>query len=362
MTRKQRIHPGAWWLWALGLAAGATATTNPLILALILTVVAVVVALRRPEGSPSGFRFYVVLALIIIGFRVLFRAVFGAGLGTHVLVNLPTVSLPSWAAGITVGGPVTAESVLAALYDGMRLATIVVCVGAANTLADPRGLLRSLPRALYDVGTAVALALSLAPQLVDSIGRVRRARHLRGDSPRWWQASSLIAPVLEDAMQQALSTAAAMDSRGYGRTPERGAHRWSLAATLTGLGGLVVGMFGLVGGGLGMGQSFTALGIGVVASTLGFYLSGADVGRTVYRPLRFGFEGWAIALSGLTSAAVMWAMTWWDPGAMSPSVQPLGWPPLPVLAANGVVIAVVAGVVSSTPGLSRLRIAEKPAS
>ena len=34
------LHPGAWWLWALGLAAAASRTTNPLLLALVLAVVA----------------------------------------------------------------------------------------------------------------------------------------------------------------------------------------------------------------------------------------------------------------------------------------------------------------------------------
>ena len=27
------LHPGAWWLWALGLATAASRTTNPLLLA-----------------------------------------------------------------------------------------------------------------------------------------------------------------------------------------------------------------------------------------------------------------------------------------------------------------------------------------
>ena len=40
------LHPGAWWLWALGLATAASRTTNPLLLGLILAVVAYVVACR----------------------------------------------------------------------------------------------------------------------------------------------------------------------------------------------------------------------------------------------------------------------------------------------------------------------------
>ena len=48
------LHPGAWWLWALGLAAAATRTTNPLLLGLIVAVAAYVVAARRPTRPGRG--------------------------------------------------------------------------------------------------------------------------------------------------------------------------------------------------------------------------------------------------------------------------------------------------------------------
>ena len=43
------LHPVAWWLWALGLAAAASFTTNPLVLLLLIGVAATVVALRRTD-------------------------------------------------------------------------------------------------------------------------------------------------------------------------------------------------------------------------------------------------------------------------------------------------------------------------
>ena len=37
MARLPRaLHPGAWWLWALGMAAAASRTTNPILLLLIV--------------------------------------------------------------------------------------------------------------------------------------------------------------------------------------------------------------------------------------------------------------------------------------------------------------------------------------
>ncbi|MCW2756815.1 MAG: ecfT, partial [Nocardioidaceae bacterium] len=41
------LHPVAWWVWALGLAAAASQTTNPLVLLTIVAVATVVVVLRR---------------------------------------------------------------------------------------------------------------------------------------------------------------------------------------------------------------------------------------------------------------------------------------------------------------------------
>ena len=112
--------------------------------------------------------------------RVLFRIVFGGGDGPTVLFRLPEIPLPDVAAGIRLLGPVTREAVLAGLYDGLRLATLVICVGAANALANPKRLLRSLPPALYEIGTALVVATTVLPQFADSARRVRAAQGLRG--------------------------------------------------------------------------------------------------------------------------------------------------------------------------------------
>lgn len=74
----------------------------------------------------------------------------------------------------------TLEALLFALYDGLRLATLLICVGAANALASPARLLRILPGALYEAGVAVVVAMTFAPNLVQDVERLRAARRLRG--------------------------------------------------------------------------------------------------------------------------------------------------------------------------------------
>ena len=85
--------------------------------------------------------------MIAIAIRVALFALLGGAPGEHVLLRLPVVPLPSWMAGVRLGGPITAEGVLASAYDGMRLGVIFCCIGAANALTSPRRLLKSLPGA-----------------------------------------------------------------------------------------------------------------------------------------------------------------------------------------------------------------------
>ena len=136
---RRELHPVAWWLWALGVAAGASATLNPLVLLGLAGCTTGVVLLRRSDQPwARSFRVYAWIALAVVLVRVLFRVLLGGGQGTVVWLPLPEVPLPDWVLGVGLLGDVTRESVLAGLYDGMRLATILLAVGAANSLANPR--------------------------------------------------------------------------------------------------------------------------------------------------------------------------------------------------------------------------------
>jgi energy-coupling factor transport system permease protein len=286
---------------------------------------------------------------------VVFRAVLGGAYGpdAHVLFTLPTITLPEAAAGISLGGPVTAESLLAAAYDGLRLATMLVCLGAANSLANPRRMLKSLPGALYEVGMAVVVALSIAPQLVESVLRVRRARRLRENPPRGLHAlGGILLPVLEDALDRSLHLAASMDARGYGRrgavTPAE--RRRSGALVVAGLLGVCAGLFGLLGGITGS----RALGLvmllaGGAVAVAGMVLGGRHVQRTRYRPDPWRGAEWLVAGSGLACAAVLFAVAWADPLQLTPVLQPLSWPALPLLPAAAILLTAAPAVWTPRP-------------
>ena len=209
------------------MAAAASRTTNPILLLMIVAVVGFVVSARRTDAPwARGFRAYVYLGLLVIAIRVVFRVLLDAQYGGHTLFTLPEVPLPEAVAGIRLGGPVSAEGVLAAVYDGLRLATLLLCVGAANTLANPKRLLQSMPSALHEIGVAVTVALSVAPQLIESGQRVRRARRLRGEPGRRFHLVREVAlPVMTMRSIDRCSSRPPWTPAGYGRVAAEGGRR-----------------------------------------------------------------------------------------------------------------------------------------
>jgi energy-coupling factor transport system permease protein len=358
----------AWWVWAIALAAGASATTNPILLVLVLGVLGLVVASRRGDAPwARAFRYYLGLALVVVAVRVVFRVAFGTesdASSAHALVTLPHLSLPGWLSGARLGGPVTAAGALGALYDGLRLATLLCCVGAANALANPKRALRVLPGALYELGVAVVVALSVAPQLVESVQRVRRAQRLRaGAGGRRVRLLRRIAiPVLEDALERSLRLAAAMDSRGYGRSAGAGPQRRRLTGLLVlgGMCGLCLGAYGLLAGSAAPGIALPALVAGAGLCAAGLVAGGRRVQRTHYRPDPWRASEWATVLAGLLPAAVLVGRIGATAAALHPATEPLVWPALPVLPLACVLAGALPAVLAPPPLRPAARSAGRP--
>lgn len=300
------LHPAAWWLWALGLATAASRTLDPLLLGLIVAVACVVVVARRSDAPWAlSFRLYLFLGVLVVVVRVAFRIVCGGGEGTTILLHLPAIPLPDWAAGVRLFGPVSYESLRAGFCDGLRLATMIICLGAANALANPKRLLKAMPAALYEVGAAVVVAMSVFPQLAESVVRVRRARRLRGDTGSGVRAlRSVVIPVLEDALERSMQLAASMDSRGYGRAGEqsRTSRRVTGALLVTGLMGLCIGIYATNDATTPRWLAAPMLALGVALAGTGFVLSGRRVRRTRYRPDRWHAAEVLTAVCGIAVA------------------------------------------------------------
>ncbi|MFJ7126805.1 energy-coupling factor transporter transmembrane component T [Streptomyces sp. NPDC098101] len=352
-TRANALHAGAWWLWALGLAVAASRTTNPLLLGLIVGVAGYVVAARRTDAPwARSYGAFVKLGLFVVALRVVFSLLLGSPIpGTHLLFTLPEVPLPEWAQGVRIGGRVTAEQLLFAVYDGAKLATLLICVGAANALANPARLLKSLPGALYEAGVAVVVAMTFAPNMVADVVRLRTARRLRGRPTGGVRAVLQIGlPVLEGALERSVAVAASMDARGYGRTAHVPAsvRRTTNVLTLGGLLGICAGSYGLLAA-QGAGYGLPLLGAGLLAAVAGLRLGGRRTVRTRYRPDRWGARSWLVAGSGVAVAVLMIRANAYAPEALHPGVVPLRAPELPLLPALSILVGLVPAFVAPVP-------------
>lgn len=306
----RELHPVAWWTWAAGIAAAASMTTNPWLLLLLVAVTWLVVLGCRGDGTwARAFKLYLWLALVTVVVRVLFRILLAGGGQGRVLLDLPAIHLPEFAAGIQLLGPVTLEQLLAGLYDGLQLACILLAFGAANALANPKRLLKTLPPALYEIGSALVVAVSVLPQLVDSARRVKAAQELRGGhTGRVRALRRLLVPVLEDAFDRSLGLAAGMDARGYGRAGDLDARArrttgaWMVAALL----GTCVGVYGFLDRTTPDWLGLPMLAVGVVCAVVGLASAGRRVQRTRYRADKWQPPEVVVAGSGLAAAVGLW--------------------------------------------------------
>jgi len=356
-TRLQPLHPIAWWCWAGALAVAASRTTNPLLLGLLLAAVAWVVTTRR-GNSPwaRSFAALMRLGLIVIVIRVVVQVLFGDRVPGATWFALPSVPLPSWAAGVTIGGPVTAQAAVGAFCQGLQIAVILACFGAANSLASSFRLLRCVPAGLYEVAVAVTVAISFTPQVVLSIARVRDARRLRGRATSGLKAwRGLAVPVLDGALERSVALAASMDARGFGRrstSPRR--RQATSAATLGGLVGLGIGLFEVL-------DSGSASGLGLAVVLVGDEApqdegAASHGSRSRYRPDRWLVAEWLVVLTGLAAVAGVVAAGSNDPNALVQPLYPLALPAGPVVALAGILAATVPSAIAPIPAPLRAKL------
>jgi energy-coupling factor transport system permease protein len=238
---------------------------------------------------------------------------------------------------------VTLEAVLQAFYEGLQLAVILCCIGAANALGSARRLLRYVPGALYEVGVACVIALTFAPQLVTDAQRVREAYRLRGHSSRGLGTLRRLGmPVLEGALDRSIELAAAMDSRGYGRTGEErpAARRLTAGLVFGGLVGVCTGVYGLLDSSAAAWLGLPMLLAGSALAATGIAVGGRRTGRTRYRPDPWAVPEWLVVGCGVVAAvAVVLNLRWFPEQMVLASVTAV--PPVPVLACTGILVAVL---------------------
>ena len=218
------LHPLTWWIWSL-LIVGAVISANSSWLAGIAIAGATILVWRFSADAPwaRSFWFSLKIGAFILIIRTLVGILIGVPIPGTKLFELPILPLPSWLAGVRIGGVITQERLLSSIHEGLIIVAVISLFGAAVSLTSPHKLLRVTPVVIYEFGVATVIATSALPNLVQSISRIRRARLLRGDENPSWRSIAL--PLLEDSLSRSLELAAAMDSRGYGVSRKRSRYR-----------------------------------------------------------------------------------------------------------------------------------------
>jgi energy-coupling factor transport system permease protein len=299
------IAPGAWWVLGLSFAicAGISSSTPTL---LTIQILAVLIVLLAREDAPwsRSLLFYICTAALVVLIRVAFRIIFNFDSPDHVALNLPALRIPFGQLGeIDLLGRVSQSSITAALRDGLRMSAIILSIGMANSLANPRRLLKSTPAALYGVTSSFVIALNLAPQLIASARRIRLSSQLRNESNRRSKGVMLISPILEDSIDRSMALAASMDSRGFGRRGNLSKTQvgFSRVASLVSISALAIGSYLLLTSDAVWG-TFASFTVGVAGLYSSLKVTGSSTLRT-----RYSTHSWQIKDSLLVGISGLFA-------------------------------------------------------
>ncbi len=208
------LHPVTWALW---LAAGLTTvllTSNPHYVMLVaLSAFVVYVSRRQARHRAIDLLFAAGVALSLL--TVPLNLVTGSSGATH-LFDLPTLSFPAWLASVTLGGPVTAESLVYAMAHAAAIAAILALVCSFNVSVDHFKLLKHTPAVLAQLGIVLTVSLLLIPETLKRLITLRESRIVRGYKSTLRSLPALLLPVLEESLERSVQRAESLDARGFG--------------------------------------------------------------------------------------------------------------------------------------------------
>lgn len=337
MTRSE-AHPVpalVWLLWALAAAASVQLAPNPLYVALVVVISALVVEAHAAEGPLAGAFPVLVLAGVAFALLRLVLTVATTHGGTDVLFNLPEATLPSILGGFTVGGTVEGPVLARAAAEGWAIVGILAAFGAFNAVVSHYELVHAAPRAFYEVGLAITVALAFVPSTIAAVAAVREADRARtgGRVVRRGRVLRSVVPVLETGMERAVGLAESMDSRGFGHRPASrpdAAAGWLSLAALLSLGGCFVA---LVARATATASALAAVGtVGIVGAV---WLASRSTGRVRYRKRHLTATDWAVAAVAWLAPLTLVVLAAGDDRSLVWPGPTLGLPPLNVVAVAG---------------------------
>lgn len=292
------LHAGAWLAWAAAAAISIELAPSPVYVAVVIACAGAVAA-AHGRGGALG-RAFPLLVGLGIGFgllRVLLTvATTHSQPAAHVLFTTPAFTVPRLLGGFRVGGTVELPVLLQAAAESFTIVGVMAVFGAFNAVVSHYELVASAPRAFYEPGLIVTVAVAFVPATLATVQRVREADRARtgGVTVRRGRMLRLAVPILETGMEQAVALAESMDSRGFARSGSTAADQ--VAGTL-----LVVALLGLAGGfvalvGRAPGAAELSVAVGCAALVAAAVVASRPGDRSRYRRRRMtAGERWLLA-------------------------------------------------------------------
>jgi energy-coupling factor transport system permease protein len=308
---KHGFDARAWTAWLAAAAVLTLSIDNPLAsIAALLALGVVALAFRAPGPEGRSAALFFKLGFVVIVSRIVLFGLTGRP-GATTLLTLPSIGLPAWLGGFSIGGRVTAEVVTQQVAEGLKIAAFLACFGVFLSTVQTYRVLRLLPRFLFEAGLVVGIAITFVPSLLRSVADVRDAQRLRGHRFRGVRSlRPLVLPVLSRALERSLTLASSMESRGFGRAPSSRAN--AAPNEMPGHASVLAGIASLLGAGACAlaGLTPAAVVLALVAVTtlaFGFRALSRSVARTRLRPEKLDVWDWALVACAALMAAATFA-------------------------------------------------------
>lgn len=327
------FHAVAWLVWALAAAASVELAPSPVYVAVVVAVAYLVVAAHGVD-TPLARAFPLLLAVGVCFavVRVLLTAATTHGVGDAWFAT-PHFTLPRLLGDFQVGGPVEPAVVLQAAAEGFAVVGVMAVFGAFNAVVSHHQLVQSAPRAFYETGLILTVAVAFVPATVATVARVREADRARtgGRVVRRGRLLRLAVPILESALERALLLAESMDARGFAAAGATRADRvaaWCVLAGLAGMGGAFVALVARA-----RVPALALAGLAVAAVGAAVAISSRQVTRASYRPRRMSRRDWTVAAGSLVAPAALAVLALGGDTTLTWTASPLRVPGFNPLAA-----------------------------
>jgi energy-coupling factor transport system permease protein len=193
--------------------------------------------------------------------------------------------VPRLLGGFTVGGAVSLPVVMQAAAESFAIIGIMAAFGAFNAVVSHHELIQVVPRAFYEVGLIVTVAVAFVPSTIGAVQRVIEADRARVGGQRPPRRGRLVrraVPLIESGAEQAIALAESMDSRGFARADATATDKAAATGALIALLALAAAFVALVARATVVAAVLGAVGCAAIVVAISVASKAAD--RPRYRP------------------------------------------------------------------------------